>query len=200
VHQTAGLLESLGHHVEVDFPSPLGDPQYRKRIAPLGSTMMSITLYRLGRILGREVTAADVEPVNWQRAMQARDLTAVDYAHALAARAQFRRAVHQWWAGWFDLLLTPTINAPPEPIDPAAPTVVDPKLQRSARTAVFTHPFNATGQPAISLPVHWTPDGLPVGVQLVAAYGNEATLIQVASQLEQAQPWATRHPSITASR
>ena len=55
-----------------------------------------------------------------------------------------------------------------------------------------------TGQPAITLPLHWTADGLPVGVQLAAAYGREDILIQVASQLEQAAPWSRRHPPVQA--
>ena len=62
----------------------------------------------------------------------------------------------------------------------------------------FTPPFNVTGQPAISLPLHWNGDGLPIGVQLVAAYGREDVLIRVAAQLERAQPWADRRPPICA--
>jgi amidase len=75
-----------------------------------------------------------------------------------------------------------------------------PGRSRRARRIVsfipYTAQFNMTGQPAISLPLHWTPAGLPVGVQLVAAYGREDILIQVASQLEQAAPWSDRHPPI----
>ena len=64
--------------------------------------------------------------------------------------------------------------------------------------AIFTAGFNSTGQPAISLPLHWSEDGLPIGVQLVAAYGREDLLIRVAAQLEQAQPWADRWPDLAA--
>jgi len=72
-------------------------------------------------------------------------------------------------------------------------------IDRAVPFAVFTAGFNATGQPAISLPLHWSADGLPIGVQLVAAYGREDLLIRVASQLEQARPWAERGPPVSAA-
>ena len=61
--------------------------------------------------------------------------------------------------------------------------------------APFTAPFNATGQPAASLPLHWTADNLPIGVQLVGRFGDEATILRVSSQLERAQPWKDRRPA-----
>lgn len=69
---------------------------------------------------------------------------------------------------------------------------------QSRAACFFTRPFNITGQPAISLPLHWTPEGLPVGVQLVAPMGREDLLIRVASQLEQARPWIGRRPPVHA--
>jgi amidase len=106
--------------------------------------------------------------------------------------------VQQWWADGFDLLVTPTLAEPPLPIgtfanDPAAPMA---PMARAGQWVAFTPAFNSSGQPAVSLPLHWTADGLPVGVQLVAAYGAEDVLIRVASQLEAAQPWADRRPPL----
>jgi len=106
---------------------------------------------------------------------------------------RWRRRVIQWWSAGFDLLLTPTIWEPPATLESMMP--VDGKMlelrEKMERHVFFTRPFNLTGQPAISLPLHWTPEGLPVGIQLVGAMGREDLLIRVASQLEQAQPWIT---------
>jgi amidase len=66
------------------------------------------------------------------------------------------------------------------------------------RLVAFTAPFDATGQPAISLPLHWNADGLPIGVQLVAAYGREDVLLRIAAQLEEARPWTERRPLVSA--
>jgi len=66
------------------------------------------------------------------------------------------------------------------------------------KTVTFTAPFNVTGQPAISLPLHWTAEGLPIGVQLVAAHGREDVLVRIAAQIEVARPWTGRRPSICA--
>ncbi len=89
-----------------------------------------------------------------------------------------------------DLLLTPTLPEPPLVLGQLGATADNPLagLFRSASVVPFVAPFNTTGQPAISLPLHWSADGLPIGVQLVAAAGREDLLLQVASQLEQAAP------------
>ena len=146
--------------------------------------------------LGRELTADDMEPVNSIQVEYARNLSAVDFAAAQAAMYAFRREVQQWWADGWDLLLTPTVAEPPPLLSEFEPVDGDPSapMRRAGRWVPFTPPYNMSGQPAISLPLHWTADGLPIGVQLVAAYGCEDVLIRVASQLEAAHPWADRHP------
>jgi amidase len=202
-NDTAALLESLGHVVERSYPSAMTNPEFGRRFGALWSTNMGMGLVRIGEMIGRDVTIDDVEIHNWAQSEFAKQFSGLDYAQALAANVTFRRAVQQWWAGedggpGFDLLVTPTLAEPPtrigefanDPNQPMAPMV------RAAQVVAFTPPFNSSGQPAISLPMHWTPDGLPVGVQLVAAYGREDVLIRVASQLEQARPWIDRRPSI----
>lgn len=100
--------------------------------------------------------------------------------------------------GRVDLLLTPTLSAPPLPVGTSRNNPADPG--ETGRISVdwvsFTSQFNTTGQPAISLPMHWNAAGLPIGVQLVAAYAREDVLVRVASQLESAAPWAHRRPNV----
>ena len=109
------------------------------------------------------------------------------------------RRVAEWWADGFDLLLTPTLAEPPVPLGTFASPPDNPLfgLMRAGAFTPFTPPFNVTGQPAVSLPLHITAEGLPVGVQLVAAYGREDVLIRVAAQLEEATPWADRRPPVS---
>ena len=105
-----------------------------------------------------------------------------------------------WFESGFDLLLTPTMGEPPTPLgafDDSGPEPIR-AIERGVLTAAFTAILNATGQPGISLPLHWGDDGLPIGVQLVAPCGREDVLIRVAAQLEQARPWAGRVPPLFA--
>src|SRR5581483_7654540 len=97
-----------------------------------------------------------------------------------------------------DLLLTPTLGEPPPRVGELEPDPGNPfeSQIRVATLVPYTTHFNVTGQPAISLPLHVNGDGLPIGVQLVAAYGREDLLIQVAAQLEEAAPWADRRPAL----
>jgi amidase len=194
----AALLESFGHHVEHAFPSAMANPEFGRRFSALWSTNMATSISRIAAQLGRELTDDEVQLHNRAQATFARNVSGVDYAMALAANVEFRRAVQQWWADGWDLLVSPTLAEPPTRIgefddvedSPMAPMV------RSMSYVAFTPAFNASGQPAISLPLHTTADGLPVGVQLVAAYGREDVLFRVAAQIEAAQPWTGRHPSI----
>jgi amidase len=162
------------------------------------STNMAVGIDTMSRMIGRELTADDVEPVNWAQAEFARNVSGVAYAEALAAITQFRRALQQWWADGWDLLLSPTLAEPPARIGEHDAHPDDPMagMRRAAMFVAFTPPFNTSGQPAISVPLHWNEAGLPIGVQLAAAYGREDQLLAVAAQLEAAHPWSDRRPAV----
>jgi amidase len=110
------------------------------------------------------------------------------------------RASAAWWANGFDLLLTPTLGEPPLPLGTLDPAPENPLRGyiRAGEFVPFTVQFNVNGQPGISLPLYWNEKGLPIGSQLVAAYGREDLLLRVAAQLEQARPWSERRPPVHA--
>ena len=196
------LLESLGHAVEPSWPEALfeGSGDLMAEIDLMAATTR-LMIEQLEDTLGRPVEERDVEPFVWSSRMPERVPTA-EQAMAVPSRLHLRAvSIQRWWAdGGFDLLLTPTVYEPPAPLTELVPPDDLPAKFgfRVARTCGFAQPYNLTGQPAISLPLSWTDDGLPVGVQLVAAYGREDVLLRVASQLEAAQPWADRRPPVSA--
>ena len=194
---TAKLLESLGHNVEESWPEALNDASFPPRFGAMWATTQAVSRDSLSALLGRPATKDDIEAVNWEQAERASRASALDYAKSVAAAAMFRRAVAQWWTDGFDLLVTPTLSRIPFPIGSFTNDPSDPlKPSRlSSEWVRFTAQFNMTGQPAISLPLGRTASGLPIGVQLVAAYGREDLLIRVASQLEAAAPWKSFTPT-----
>lgn len=195
---TGTLLESLGHHVEAAFPEALADPTVSRDFLALWATGMAMSLATVEGMVGRPVTEDEVEPVNWVQARYAEKLHATDLASALAASSAFRRRVQRWWADGWDLLLTPTLGEVPLPLGTMANDPENPlhPLARAGAFVPFTPAWNMSGQPAISLPLHRTAAGVPVGVQLVAAYGREDVLLRVAAQLEEASPWAHLRPPV----
>ena len=198
VRAAASMLEGLGHIVEPAWPACLSDGTLAEKFMALWAVQLAMAAREFGQTLGRELTADDIEPVNWVHVERARRLTAVDYAAAEVAGWAFRRTLQQWWADGWDLLLTPTVAEPPLPLtefenNPEHPTA---PMRRAGQFAAFTPPFNMSGQPAISLPLHRNAEGLPIGVQLAAAYGREDILIRVAAQLEAAHPWLSERPLI----
>jgi len=197
VHKTAKLLESLGHHVEPGFPDIFSDNEIGRAFSMLWSTNMGTAIRRFSQALGREMTPNDIEAMNWAQAEFAKGVNGVDFSLAQASSIQFRRAIQSWWTKGWDLLLTPTLSAPPLPVGsmPNNPERPMTPLMTAGSWVAFTSQFNISGQPAISLPLHRTAEGLPVGMQLAAAYGREDVLIRVASQLEQAAPWAHLTPN-----
>jgi amidase len=195
-------LESLGHSVEVSHPAALDDQGYIENFLVRWTAGVAAALDFWSLRTGRPIGPDDVEPLTWALAEQGRAHSAPRYLMAVGYAQLVTRAVAEWWRD-FDLLVTPTMAVPPAELGTIGNGADDPDpampIQRAIPYAVFTAGFNATGQPAISLPLHWTEGGLPIGVQLVADMGREDLLIRVASQLEQARPWAERRPPVFAA-
>jgi amidase len=196
----ARLLEELGHHVDADaWPKPLENPGLAGVFSAIWTAGAAVSLDAFAAAVGEPITHRDVEPLTWALAEAGRQVSAVQLLQAVGDAQRFSRAVAEWWED-FDLLVTPTLAAPPLPLGALDPPPDNPMLgfARAAEFVPFTPPFNVTGQPAISLPLHHNDQGLPIGVQLVAAYGREDLLLRVAAQLEQARPWAGRIPPVHA--
>jgi amidase len=194
----ARQLEGLGHIVEEAHPVGLGDPEALGAYVTIVSCNVVRALEVVAGKVGRPLVSSDVEPMTWAVAEMGRQRSAVDYVTAVELVHACGRRLASWWQSGFDLLLTPTTAQPPPRLGELV-SPPDAPLQgflRSAPYGAYTSVFNQTGQPAVSLPLHWTADGLPVGVQLVAAYGREDLLLRVASQLEAACPWSERRPSL----
>lgn len=203
VRDVARLLASLGHEVEEAYPPALDRSHERfSHMWTLLTSSVAAALAHWERQIGRTIRQEDVEPHNWIMAEIGRRRTAVRYLEAIQWLQADARRIAEWWDAGFALLLTPTLTEPPPPLGQFVSTPADPlaAARRGEALCPFTVPFNVTGQPAISLPLYWNADGLPIGVQLVAAYGREDLLIRVAAQLEQARPWAGRWPAVHAEK
>ena len=193
----ATLLEELGHHVEENAPGWF-DLAYIESFIRIWVVDVASNARALGWLLGRDVDRAELEPLTRRMAESADEVAAVDYCLALA---QLRRSARDLLAFWddYDVLVCPTLAQPPLEIGALRPAEDGDALEMlsSAGDFVpFTPVFNVSGQPAISLPLHQTEEGLPVGVQLVGAHGREDVLLSLAGQLEAARPWAPRRPPI----
>ena len=198
------LLERLGHHVDGSAPSAVSDEAFVNELTGHFLTAYTVWVAQdvadIGRRTGTEVTPDGVEPWTWALAEAGRQVDAVSFADALDGLRGSIRPIVAWWADGHDLLITPTLPELPPRIGEFDATDDNPlaPVFRSTATVLYAVPFNVTGQPAISVPLAMSADGLPVGVQIVAAPGREDLLIQVAAQLEIAAPWAERRPGIWA--
>jgi amidase len=195
----AKLLEELGHTVERTYPKALADPALLGAFTTLWDCELLYNFAYWEKRIGRSITAGDVEPLTWALAEQARGMTGAEYIEAEHACHDLGTAVAEWMAGGYDLILTPTLGEPPVPLGtfstPEEPIL---GLVRAATFVPFTPVANMTGQPAISLPLSWNADNLPIGAHFIAPWGREDVLLRLAGQLEQARPWADRVPPIHA--
>lgn len=197
VRNAATALRELGHIVEPAYPAALRHGAWPPAFNACLAVVVRRELALFGQMIGRPLTEEDVEPVTWRYAELGAAVTGEQYAAGVDSIRQHAAAIESWWAddGW-DLLLSPTLPLIPPPAN-SDDQQDGAFLDLATVLTRYTAPFNISGQPSISLPLHWTASGLPVGVQIVAAFGREDLLLQVASQLETAMPWAGRHPIST---
>jgi amidase len=192
VRATAEALAQLGHRVEEVEPELPGAD-----MLPLFLTVFAANI-ALGAawaqlLAGREAGPDDLEPLSRAMVDRAAATSSTEYLGAVAMLQAVSRRVIALWAG-FDVLLVPSLAARPPRIGEIDGTV-EGAFERAAHFAPYAGLFNVTGQPAITLPAGMGADGLPTTVQLVGPPLGEDTLLQVASQLEVARPWADRRPS-----
>jgi amidase len=196
---TAALLDELGHDVAPTAFGAIDDPRLGEGFAVIITSAIARELDRWGTRLGRTLTEDDIEPGNWLLATMGWTTTAARYLEGVELLQTASRRIAEAWHGdeAIDVLMTATVPEPAIPLGTIGPDVdALTAMGRVTELVRFTVPFNATGQPAMSLPLHTTADGLPIGVQLVADSGREDVLIRLASQLEGAAPWAHRHPLV----
>jgi len=197
----AKTLEGLGHTVEEPEMSMLQSIPIIEPFLTRWAAGQAQALDQLGMVGGKPISREDVEPLTWALAEIGRARSAGDYLTAVGQHQVMSRIIAGVHESGFDLLLSPTMGEPPPPIGSFDDSGPEPMaaFERAFLSGCFTAAFNATGQPAISLPLHWSEEGLPIGVQLVAPLGREDLLLRVASQLEQAAPWADRTPLVFAA-
>ncbi|MBM4186351.1 MAG: amidase [Gemmatimonadetes bacterium] len=197
VERTAALLEELGHLVEE--ASPVFDHQAAcLNFLDLAAAFFGGGISLIEQLTGRTPSRENLEATTFGVYQYGRDLTAFQLGGAFARINQLARQMGAFFSR-YDLWLTPTMAVPPVKLGVmnAAEELGAPEwIVKILSLAPFTAPFNATGQPAISLPLHHGEDGLPIGIQFVARLGDEASLLQLAKQLEDAAPWIGRRPPV----
>lgn len=193
VMATASLLEELGHQVVEAAPVYDGTALGNAVRTIIGANMMAAIRLHSARV-GRQPGPGDIESVMTRRVALGDEVTGTDYALAVQTMHRAGRVLGEFM-GAFDLFLTPTVARPPLPLGVLNTNTedVDTFLRNLYGFIPFTALFNATGQPAMSVPLFWH-DGLPVGVQFAARFGDEGTLFAIAGQLERARPWNQRTP------
>jgi amidase len=211
----AALLTSLGHHVERAEPVVDGHALSRAFLTVVAAECRA-DIEWMGAQLKRAPRSDDVEVATWALGLVGRAFSASDYANAarsLLLAGRTMGAFHEQ----YDLLVTPTLGAPPFTIGALQPSsaeraalslfgrfglggvlkaagLLDETAKKVFGFIPYTPLFNVTGQPAMSVPLYWNAQGLPIGTQVVAKFADEATLFRVAGQLERARPWAARVP------
>lgn len=193
-HEDAvALLQELGHHVQ-----PVAAPRYEPALAEayyvVAAAAVAGMVETIDRTRREPVQSVELEPFTWSllELLEVRGSDAVPHA-----RATFQRAIAHYRevTAPFDVILTPTLGCAPPPIGTLSPVLPrELLLARTASLLAYTPIHNIVGSPAMSVPLHWSQQGLPIGVHFAAAPGRDATLLRLAYELERARPWSDRFP------
>lgn len=222
IEATVKLLTELGHTVEEVRP-PIDGAETARYFFTLYCAGVGGEMEMMSRSLGREITLDDVEVTTMTMALIGRKvLSAGQFSAAIRELQAVSRAMHRFHET-YDIYLTPTLGKPPVPhgalgakgfeaklqetiarrslsVALKVPGVLDKAIARAYSFAPFTPIANVTGQPSMSVPLHMSEDGLPVGVCFTGRFGDEPTLFRLAAQLEKARPWRDKVPPIHARK
>ena len=198
VHDAAKLCADLGHEVE-EAELNVGAEHMARCFYTVWLGGSAWTAEVCERETGKTITPELVEPLTWALIEKGRQTNAGTYLLALEDLQRLSRDVARLFTKW-DVWLTPTLAEPPVPLGTFDPTPENPMhgFFRSGKFMPFTSICNVTGQPAMSVPLFWNNENLPIGTQFIGRFGDEATLFRLAAQLEAARPWADRRPPIAA--
>lgn len=211
------LLKELGHELIEDAPV-IPREEFGAAFARMVCVETAADYAAYCRASGKKYDASEVESVTEAQRRIGLAITAPEMSLSQRTLAHHTRRIGQWFEG-YDALLQPTVGMPPFKIGAMKPTGLDalqmnllnhlpiariaksPAMLMGFASKTFswmtnTGVYNVTGQPSISLPLHWSADGLPVGMMLTSRFGHDGLLLQLAAQLEQAQPWFNKRPKI----
>jgi amidase len=196
VESAAELCAGLGHEVAEDAPS-IDDAAASQAFLTIFCAGLAMVIDATALLTGQKATEDHVEGLTWGFYRMGKAIGASQYMMAWLRLQQMSRLVARWHVRW-DVWLTPTLGAPPLPLGSIDTTQSDvaKALEAVSNYAPITPLQNATGQPAINLPLYWSSTGLPIGVQFVGRFGEEATLLGLAAELERARPWDRRRPKL----
>jgi amidase len=194
------LCDALGHDVvEVGFCGVT--PDVGRAIGTVFNAATSWIVRYWIRHVGREPAPDELEPLTHAYWKEGERVTAGEYLLAIGDLQAFARRVARFLTD-VDMWLTPTMSTPPAEIGHICSTPEEPlrALENGGPTVAYAGVIaNITGNPAMSVPLWWNDDGLPIGVHFLSRFGDEATLLRLASQFEQARPWSQRRPPVTAA-
>jgi amidase len=198
VKDAAVLCANLGHEVTEAAPEVNGE-LVTHTFMVLWSAGCASTIDGLGLATGRTPSRDQFEPLTWALYEMGRQQSASSYLLSLTFLQRVARNIGRFFLK-YDVWLTPTLSEPPVPLGTFESPPENPLqgLRRAETFVPFTPICNATGQPAMSVPLYWNAEGIPVGVHFIGRFGEEATLFRLAAQLESARPWAGRRPPVSA--